>query len=436
MKFSFLRNLKITIMGIGLNGRFPGTVKFLIRRGAKLSATDLKTRKELSSTLKLLPYKIKLTLGKHKLSDFIKSDLILKNPAISNSSPFLLKASQAGVPVITDVGLFFLGLPKNIRVIGVTGTKGKTSVSRMLYKILSTKFRTAIVGIPGTSFLGLLDSLERKKYEIIVAELSSFDLEALHQIKKSPEVAVITNIAPDHLDRYPNMEAYQKAKSSIFLFQEKNRGIVVANYSNQIVRKMVSMASGKVVWFSEGYFHEESNLNAVCNIARIFGIKEAEIKKILKSFPTQSGHLEKVFENEKIVIINDTCATNPLATKMALRAISKNYPGRNIVIILGGKDKNLNFNVLRPEINIVYFALILPGDASKKISSILKKSDVAMQKVSSLEMALRKARMILRNQEKRGVILFSPSCASFNMFRNEFDRGEKFKKAVIKVYAR
>jgi UDP-N-acetylmuramoylalanine--D-glutamate ligase len=370
-------------------------------------------------------------LGRHRIDDFAGADFVLKNPAVPDSSPFLAAARRRGVPVLTDIGLFFLGLPAGVRVVGVTGTKGKTTTSRMIYEILRTKFPAAIVGVPGTSFLGLLDSL--KPGTIVVAEISSFDLEGLRMVGRSPDIAVLTNIAPDHLDRYRTMAAYRDAKSLIFRFQGR-RGTLVANRDDAVVRTIAAAAPGRTVWFSGARYHTEANANAARAVARLFGIPRSTTERALASFGQLPGHLEHVAERGNAAMVNDTCATNPFATKMALRAIRAQYPDRDIVVILGGADKRLRFNALLPEIRSVRGAIVLHGSASPKIIAVLARAGVApVMKARTLHEALRQGLRCVRRTGRKGVILFSPAAASFNMFKNEFDRGEKFTRAVMRL---
>jgi UDP-N-acetylmuramoylalanine--D-glutamate ligase len=437
MKFNFFKNKKITIMGIGLAGRIYGIVKFFKKRKAIISATDLRTKEQLFPVIKKLPKDINLILGKHRILDFTKNaDFILKNPAVKSNSPFLNYARNYGVPIITDVGLFFLGLPPKVKVIGVTGTKGKTTTSLMIYNILKKSLNVKIVGIPKTSFLEILDSLEGD--EVVVAELSSFDLEGISWVKKSPDIAVITNIDVDHLDRYNTIKEYIKAKSYIFEWQSPE-GIIVANGNSRLVKKLIYQKgkSKNTIWFLESKDDPiVSNANAAIEVAKIFGIKPPPIEDIIKPFLSYNGHFEKIFENKNLVIINDTCATNPLATKMALRRALNLYPHNNIIIILGGMDKNLKFKKLLPEIKAVKFAILLPGSASLKILKVIKNTKIEIFKSADLKSAIMLAKNILKryeNEAVQNIILFSPSAASFNIFKNEFERGEKFKKLCQKI---
>jgi UDP-N-acetylmuramoylalanine--D-glutamate ligase len=429
VSFEFFRHQKITIMGIGLAGRMPPLARFFVKRGAFVTATDLRSKMELGPTIKNLPRGMKLILGRHRPEDFSEADWVIKNPAVPWNSKFISIAERSGVPVLTDVGIFFLGLPPSVKVIGITGTKGKTTTAYMIKEVLARRFPVKLVGVPGTSYLEVLEKL--RPGMIVVAELSSFDLEGLRKVRRSPNIAVITNIARDHLNRYSSMKDYIRAKQAIFEFQNRS-GFVVANRSDPQVRMMVRNAAGRIKWFVASNKEPlSSNANAAKAVAEIFGISPKETKRALESFRPLSGHLEVLRNKGGITVINDTAATNPLAAKVALQAVFRAYPNKPVVMILGGKDKKLIFSELLPEIRKIFAAVLLPGDALPKIYRILNRANVKrLVRVRNLNAALKNAIRFCQEAGNSGVILFSPAAASFNMFANEFDRGEKFNRAL------
>jgi len=211
------KNKKIVVMGLGLIGGGVGVAKFFARQGAKLLVTDLRTREELKPSLeKLKGLPIRFVLRKHRKEDFIKADLIIKNPAVRSDSSYLKIAKSHKIPVKTDIEIFF-DLCKGT-IIGVTGTKGKSTTATLIYLFLKSKYpNTILAGNIGVSPLGILSKI--KKEAKVVLELSSFELEDL---KKSPHIAVITTLFPDHLNRYKNFKEYIKAKKPIFKYQKQN----------------------------------------------------------------------------------------------------------------------------------------------------------------------------------------------------------------------
>ena len=211
MDKKIFKNKKVLVMGLGLHGGGVGAAKFFYKSGAEVLVTDLKTREQLKDSLqKLKQFKIKYSLGGHKESDFLWADLIIKNPDVPNTSPYLEIARKNNIQIETDVNLF-LKLSEAF-IVGVTGTKGKSTTSSLIYHILKSKYRRVfLAGNIGVSPLDLRNKI--KKSDKVVLELSSFELENLTQ---SPDISVITNILPDHLNRYGDMKEYIKAKKQFF----------------------------------------------------------------------------------------------------------------------------------------------------------------------------------------------------------------------------
>lgn len=454
MRFDFLRGTKVTIWGLGILGRGIGTVRFFAKHGARVLVTDLKPRQELTHIIRKLPKGVKFVLGRHRIRDMQDADFVIKNPAARWDSRWALYARENGVPILTDAALFFAGLPRGVKVIGVTGTKGKTTTCRLIYEMIRKAHKAHIIGVPGTSFLGLLARL--RPGDIVVAELSSFDLEGLGLLRKSPAVSVITNIARDHLNRYSDFGSYIAAKANIFRFQDRN-GVLFINGGDAILRKIARSAPGKVVRFGgrsplispapynlfESYTgpagygaslagtHNIANVNAAVAAARLFGIGRLEAERAVRSFRQLAGHFELIRKYRRIMFINDTCATNPMAAKNAIRAARQIYPGQNIVMILGGADKDLNFKELLPDIKLIRGAVVLWGSAASKIVKILRIAKVEnIVLARSLRSAVADSIKILTKTGSGGLVLFSPAAASFGMFRNEFDRGAAFNRIV------
>lgn len=457
------KNKRVTIMGLGLHGGGVGTAKFFCEQGADVLVTDLKTKKQLKKSLdKLKPFTfrgqkvkgkpIKFVLGKHRKQDFINADLVIKNPAVSQNSPYLKIARDNGIEVDSDVNLFFK-LCKN-PIIGVTGTKGKSTVATLIYEFLKTKYKnTILAGNIGVSPLEFLNKI--KKDSMVVLELSSFELEDL---KTSPHIAVITAIYPDHLDRYASMQDYVKSKRLIFKYQNQN-DFLILNYDDQIVRSFSEQSRAKVYFFSarekqngcylkenEIFFNNEpvckitdfqisgehnvSNILAALSAAKILNVDNQKIRKVALKFKGVANRQELIAVKNGAKYINDTTATMPDAVIRALRTFKDN---NRIVLIAGGQNKGLRYGDLAKEIvKTVYKIILLPGTASEEIKKELTElnSSIEIIPVSSMEEAVKEAP---RLAEKGGVVLLSPGAASFNLFKNEFDRGDQFVKFVKKL---
>lgn len=448
---------KVTIMGLGLHGGGVGVAKFFCLHGANVLVTDLKTEEQLKESIdKLKKFRIEFVLGRHREEDFVNADLILKNPDVPNSSPYLEIAKKHKVKIETDVSLFF-ELSKAF-IIGVTGTKGKSTTSSLIYHLLKSKYpRTFLAGNIGVSPLELLPKI--KKEDRVVLELSSFELEDL---KKSPKIAVLTNILPDHLNRYKDMAEYISAKKIIFKNQGKE-DFLVLNYDDRTVRTFSKKSKAKVHFYSLkektknpgcyireqnvycedrksptmnlGDFklygdHNISNLLAAITVAKIMKVSCDSIRKSIKSFKGVRSRQEFIREVNGSRYYNDTTATMPDAVVVAIDGFKNNFPDYKLILICGGQNKNLTYGKLAEKIKEkVDQMILLPGTASDKIKEELIKinSTVPISEVASMEVAVREA---YNKAIGKNIVLLSPAAASFNLFKNEFDRGEQFEKFV------
>ncbi|MBU4367826.1 UDP-N-acetylmuramoyl-L-alanine--D-glutamate ligase, partial [Patescibacteria group bacterium] len=437
MEHQLFKNKKITIMGLGLHGGGVGAAKFFCEQGADVLVTDLKTKKQLGKSLdKLKKYKVRYRLGEHNKEDFINTDLVIKNPAVPLSSPYLKIARDNNIEVDSDVNLFFK-LCK-VPIIGVTGTKGKSTVATLIYEFLKTEYKnTILAGNIGVSPLELLDKI--KPDNKVVLELSSFELEDL---EKSPHIAVITAIYPDHLDRYNSMEEYIESKKLIFKYQDQNDYLIL-NYDDQIIRSFKNQTQSKIYFFStkekqNGCYlegnkiifnndlvcdtadfqlagkHNISNALAALTVAKILGIENEKIKKIIRKFKGVANRQELIAVKRGVKYINDTTATMPDAVIQAL----KTFRGGGIILIAGGQNKGLRYKDLAGEIiKTVNKIVLLPGTASEEIKKELAelKSSVEIIPVSSMEEAVLKSSQIAKTGD---IVLLSPGAASFNLFKN------------------
>jgi len=215
-----LKNKQVLVMGLGLHGGGVGVTKYLVQKGAKVTITDLKNKKDLAVSLKKLAgLPIRYTLGQHRFADFKNTDLIIKNPGVANDSPYLALANKRAIPVLMDINLFWQDCSRQ-KIIGITGTKGKTTTAHLIERIIrQAGLKTVLAGNLGVSFLEILPKIDLNTW--VILELSSWQLEGLGQEGSCPHISVITNIFPDHLNRYQNMAAYVAAKKIIFVNQKK-----------------------------------------------------------------------------------------------------------------------------------------------------------------------------------------------------------------------
>ncbi len=469
---------KIVIIGLGQYKEGSGTsaAKFFISRGARVIITDLKKELELKvqiesvkkfyKTLYPKPYTLnppKFVLGRHRMSDFKTAEIVVRNPGVRANSPYLLAARYAGAIITSDTSIFLSLAPA--KTIGVTGTRGKSTTSALIYEMLKQKERhTELGGNILRSPLVFLDKMHEDS--VAVLELSSWQCEGLEEIKKSPHIAVITNIMRDHLNTYKGMREYAAAKALIFKYQSPEDAVIL-NRDNKWTREFGRQAPSRRFWFSPRPFFEENGcfiknkkiifriggkeeivaftadialagehnlqnaLAAIC-AARVMGVPNAAIKKVLRSFKGLPNRMEAIRNIKGIKFINDTTATTPDATIAALKTLkAKSYKlkaKKRIILICGGSDKKLEFGELASAIKkYAKVVIFLPGTATEKIKKVLK-----MPYVEATDMADAVGRAV-KAANQGDIILLSPGAASFGLFQNEFDRGEKFVEIVKKL---
>ncbi len=472
---SNLKNKRVTVMGLGSHGGGVGVVKFLAKKGAKILITDLKPKEELGKSLeKLEGISAKYVLGQHRSEDFINTDLVIKNPGVPNKSKYLKIARENKVPIETDIGIFFELCPAPI--IGVTGTRGKSTTATLIAEIFKKKYKKVVLaGNIRKSVLTELKNIDRET--IVVLELSSWQLAGAANHLKSPHIAVVTNIFPDHLNRYDSFESYIDDKKLIFRFQKK-RDFLVINYNDPIVRNFALKTRSQIYFYAsekgipeinflqdktvnigcwlkgvEIVFGQEgkricqlneiklrgehnlTNILAAATVAMIYNIKPKLIYKTLKEFSGLEGRLELVSEINGVKYINDTTATIPEATIAAIRSFP--LKKKKIILIAGGADKNLNFESLAKIImRRVKGLILLEGTATKKLREAVekrlvgKKLSLPIYQFDNMESAVWMAKEL---SESGDIVLLSPACASFGLFKHEFDRGDQFKNAVNQI---
>ena len=422
-------------MGLGLMGGGVADALFFIKEGANLTITDLRDEKELKPSVeKIKKYLNKIqaknkpvvhwVLGEHRKKDFIQADLIIKNPGVPNDSPYLKIAREAGVKIDMTSGIFF-ELANTSKLIAVTGTKGKSTTAALIHRVLKFKYPNAyIAGLPG---MPLMDKAKNAEKNWGVIELSSWQLEGINKHKKNAHIAVLTNIAEDHLNRHKNFEQYKNAKKIMYLYQNPTDYLV----AHSSLKKDTNDAPSQKIYYSQTKLKDTStmlhpqNIAATLKVVDILNIDKSKAIDTIKQFRGLEGRLEYVGDIKGIRVYNDTTATNPYATIESL----KHFADKKVALILGGKDKGLNYNKLSNIIKGIYFIALLPGSASDKILLEIqnKKQKGEIEQVKDLKEAVEEC--VKSNPD---IILLSPAAASFNMFKNEFERGKKFKKIINK----
>lgn len=432
-------------MGLGILGGGAGLAKFLAELGAKVTVTDLKTETQLAPSLeKLRGLPIRYVLGKHQKKDFLESDLIIRNPDVSLDNKFLKLAQKKNISVVMDESLFLKLCP--VSVIGVTGTRGKTTTTILIGEILKKANFPVLLGgnLPGVATLSLLPQITPQTK--VVLELSSWQLQGLAWEKVSPHTAVITNIYPDHLNRYKSMADYIADKKIIFKYQKRD-DFLILNKENEIVESLAAEAPSKIFWFKKADWpqswplkipgaHNRENAAAAMTVGRLLKIDDKVIKEAVGNFPGVPHRLEVIRKINGVTFVNDTTATMPEAAIAALRA----YAGQPIILICGGNSKNLDLtNFAKEIVKRVKAVVLLEGTATDELEKAIKQysnlaiNDLILGRFNNLPQAVLVARKVTNSGD---IVLLSPGCTSFGMFKNEFDRGEQFRQIVKSLLKR
>lgn len=437
------KNKRVLILGLGVLGRGLGDAIYFARAGAKVRVTDLKTKQQLQSSLaKLAKYKnVSYSLGANKLADIEWAEVIVKNPGVRLDAPVLLAAQKLKKTIVMDDSLFAQYFPGTI--IGITGSKGKTTTTKLIYQVLKAAKLDVHLGgnIKGLATLPLLDKV--KSNSIVVLELSSWQLQGFGRAKISPVIAVITNIYPDHQDYYGSMVKYLKDKENIFKYQKKSNTLIINSQDSYHKKFAKSAKHSNKVYYSASDFgpgfkpkllgqHNLLNLAAAQCVGRLFKIKSSLIIKALGSFSPEPMHLELVRKFKGRCLFNDSTATIPEAVMASIKAVDAwqklaGYSKSRIILLAGGFDKKLKFDSWVRTIKKYHCQTILfSGSGTTKLSRYLPTARI----VNSMKQAVDLAWKISTPGD---CILLSPGLSSFGMFKNEYDRGEQFNKQVKKL---
>jgi UDP-N-acetylmuramoylalanine--D-glutamate ligase len=435
------------VMGLGLNGGGLETAKFLLSRGAVVTVTDTKDEAALASPVNELKTfaaahgypPVRFVLGKHETSDFENADMVLKNPGVRPDSPYLLASKQ----IETDMSLFLAENPA--RLTAVTGSKGKSTTAAALHHVLEKyhaetgRGKAYLGGNITVSPLSFLDSLTSD--DDVVLELSSWQLgdlrgktDAAGNAILDPRVAVITAIMPDHQNWYHGMEPYVADKRVIYQYQDISSATVTLDdgwgksFLAETRAKKISVADAPtelraIIPCIPGDHNRQNLMLAGLALAEL-GLPLSFITVNLEEFPGIEHRLEFCLEHNGTRYYNDSAATIPEAAASALCTI----PGS--VLITGGTDKELDFAPLAAVCAKARILILLAGSGTDKLIPLLTQNGIAYQgPYGNLDDAVKTA---IAAAAPGFPVLFSPGCASFGMFTNEFDRGHRFKAAITK----
>lgn len=421
---------RITVMGLGLLGRGIGDAEFLARCGAKILVTDRKSEEELrNSVMRLRTYRnISFRLGEHREEDFTNCDLVIKAAGVPLDSPFIALAKQKGVQVAMSTALFARSaMAEGATIIGITGTRGKSTVTQMIFEGLRRAGKSVHLGgnVRGVSTLAMLPKIERG--DMVVLELDSWQLQGFGELGISPQIAVFTNLMPDHLNYYPDMEAYFNDKAEIFRHQKSGDVLIAGEEIAERIRRVsppcpptVPQGIGEWVLRIPGE-HNRENAALAAEALRAAGLTDNDVREGIESFEGMEGRLQHMGIVRGADVYNDNNATTPEATIAALQS----FPGKKIVLIAGGSDKGLPLENLAHVIcQRVAHLILLPGTGSESLRPLV---GVPVTVADSLEEAVSRA---VDTAGEGAIVLFSPAFASFGLFVHEYDRNDQFVKAI------
>lgn len=454
---SKLKNQKIAVIGLGVSN-IP-LIDYLYKKNANVTVFDDREEEKLEQNVinKIKDYGFKFYLGKGNLNNLKGFDLIFRSPSCLPTKPELIEEKNRGAIVTTEIEQLIKMAP--CKIIGVTGSDGKTTTTTLTYEILKNAgYKVYLGGNIGIPLFTKLSEIEPD--DIIVLELSSFQLMGM---EISPEIAGITNITPNHLNIHKDYQEYIDAKKNIFKYQNEKNTLIL-NYDNEITRKCSNEAKGNVIFFSskekldngfivddkiikqckdqirehilntdevklKGKHNYENIAAALAATYKIVGLDSAI--QAIKDFNAVEHRLEFVREINGVKWYNDSASSSPTRTISGLKAFDE-----KITLIAGGYDKNLDYTPIAKPIIEKVNNLILMGQTSEKIFNAVKQEldnqnkQLHIYTCNNLEETIKTAKKVTKPGE---IVLFSPASASFDMFKNAVERGKKYKEFVQKI---
>ena len=451
-----LRGRRALVMGLGLLGGGVATARYAVSQGAaEVIVTDLRGPEMLAPSIAQLEgLPIRYALGSHDIAEFEQADVVVRNPNVRRDSPYLAAARAAGRRVEMEIAWFFRACQGKIA--GITGTRGKSTTTTLLHHILTVAGKKPFLGgnLGQIETLSLLPAITPDDW--VVLELGNWMLEGLHTIRRSPRLAIFTNLLPDHLNAYDDMEDYGAAKSSIFRYQGPD-DVAFFNADNAYTLRYGQEAPAGEVWYyspeqqtawrrdqpdDQRPFryvgairlrgaHNLGNVQAATLAAEWIGVDHETIARAVTSFPGVPHRLEVIRMVNGVTWVNDSASTAPMAGVAALRSFDQ-----PIVLIAGGNSKNLDPAEFAAEAaRRAKHIVLLAGNASDEFAEALRAAartqgragDFLEGPYDSLPYAIERARAAASPGD---VALLSPGFTSFGMFLNEFDRGDQFRALV------
>lgn len=437
MKYEeYFKDKKVTVMRIGLIGRGIGDTAYMAEAGAQITVVDAAPKEVMQPAVDALASFSNITFkfGPYNFDDFKDADFVLVGAGAPLDEPVLVACREAGVPLKQSAALF--AELSQIPIVGITGTRGKSTVTHMIHHVLTSTFEGDILlggNVRGLSNLQLLKQVQEDS--IAVMELDSWQLQGFGWAKRSPHIAVFTNFMPDHMNYYHgDMDAYFADKANVFRYQQEHDVLITTPDVFEWSKKLPAATLGQEVVLADSSIipddallampGEHNRLNAALayEALKALGLSEEEIFAGLASFPGVEGRLQYLGEYNDIKIYNDNNSTTPQATVMGLRAVG-NSDDKNVILIAGGAYKEIDPAVLIEEIpEYCKTVVLLPGTGTDKIKDMIEATVVTSMKEA--------VALALAAGAPGDVLLFSPGFASFGMYKNEYERNDEFVSLI------
>ncbi len=438
-----IQEKKILILGMARSG--VSAAKLLSKYNNNITITDMKEQDDkIVKELEDLGIKVVISTNQEELVDS-SYDLMVKNPAIPKDNKAVLKAKDLNISVINEVEVGYSFLPKDVKIVAITGSNGKTTTTTMVYDILKKAYGNVhLGGNIGIPLCNLVENVKEK--DILVLEISDHQL--LDMDNFTANISILTNLSQVHLDFHGNYENYKLTKKRIFNNHTEN-SIAILNQENEDVMNLTKDIVSKKIYFSsknpsDAYInnntiiyngeeiinlsdirlkgiHNYENIMVAIIVSKIFNVNNKIIKNFLKEFKGVEHRLEFVGEIKGRKFYNDSKSTNNVSTITALKSFTE-----PIILIMGGLDRNIPFDELSPYLDHVKH-IICYGETKDKIEDFAKKNNIFVNKMTNLIEASKKAYEVSREGD---IILLSPACASWDQYPNFETRGEEFKSTV------
>ncbi|MGN1301556.1 MAG: UDP-N-acetylmuramoyl-L-alanine--D-glutamate ligase [Clostridia bacterium] len=451
-----IQGKKVAIIGLGVSNK--PLIEYLYNLGTRITVFDNREQEKIDTDIwdEVTKYNLKYYIGKDYLANLKGFYYIFRSPSCRPDLPEIEAEVKRGAILTSEIEMVLKLAP--CKTIGITGSDGKTTTTSLIYEILKKKYKCFLGGNIGTPLFTRIS--EMKPEDIVVLELSSFQL---MNMELSTDVAVVTNISPNHLNVHKDYQEYIDAKANIFKYQNEN-GTLVINYDNDITKNFAKQANGKVVYFSRkeklpnGVIFDEDTVKICDNDLRRHVINRKDVKirglhnienicaaiaatkdlvspeeqkQAIMEFTGVEHRLEFVREIDNVKWYNDSIASSPNRTIAGLNSYNE-----RIVLIAGGRDKHLDYDPIAKPIIEHVDALIVMGETAEKIKNAVtrelekQKKTLNIIKVANVEEAVKTAKKQAKPNE---IVLFSPASTSFDMFKNFEERGKKFKEEVNKL---